>query len=164
HDVIIDRHLDPLSLILPDDARRPDLGERLWMQTSPEFGMKRLLAAGMEAIFQVAKAFRGGEVGPRHNPEFTMVEWYRVGDDMHRGTSLLSDFCWSLIDTPAERLSYADAFERHVGLNPHLAEVNELKAAAVQHAVDAPDGLDDRDAWLNLLLACLVEPMLGRRR
>src|SRR5437879_1794831 len=78
HDTVVDRHLDPLAVTLFSDTRRPEEGQRLWLQTSPEFGMKRLLAAGATAIYQITRAFRGGEIGPFHNPEFTMVEWYRA--------------------------------------------------------------------------------------
>lgn len=164
HDVVVDQHIDPLSVVLFDDPRQPEVGERLWLQTSPEFGMKRLLAAGMEAIYQVTRAFRGGEIGRLHNPEFTMVEWYRAGDDMTAGMTLLSDLCTELLNLPAaELLSYASAFERHVGVDPHRASIDELRAAAKRLGVSIPEGLhDDRDEWLNLLLAMCVEPHLGR--
>jgi elongation factor P--(R)-beta-lysine ligase len=163
-DVVVDRHLDPMCAVLAEDPRQPDIGRRLWLQTSPEFGMKRLLAAGATAIFQVTRAFRSGEIGRLHNPEFTMVEWYRAGDDMAAGMALLSDLCETLLDRgPAERLSYAAAFERHVGLNPHLADIESLGAAAKKLKVNVPDGIGgDRDGWLNLLLAECVEPHLGQ--
>ena len=90
-DVVVDRHLDPLSFVLPDDPRKPDVGRRMWLQTSPEFAMKRLLAAGGEQrrgpFIRVTRAFRGDEIGPLHNPEFTIVEWYRIGDDMRPACS-----------------------------------------------------------------------------
>src|SRR5262245_6578626 len=98
-DVTVDRHLDPMSTVLADDPRRPEIGRRLWLQTSPEFGMKRLLAAGATAIYQITRAFRGAEIGSLHNPEFTIVEWYRVGDDMRQGMTLLSDLCQALLNT-----------------------------------------------------------------
>lgn len=163
-DTVVDRYLDPMSSILAPDARSPDLGRRLWLQTSPEFGMKRLLAAGATAIFQVTRAFRNGEIGPRHNPEFTMVEWYRTGDDMAAGIALLADLCCTLLQCQSvERLSYAAAFERHVGLNPHTAPIAELVAASHRFNISVPEGLgNNRDNWLNLLLAECVEPHLGQ--
>ncbi len=163
-DVTVDRHLEPLSTILPEDPRRPEAGRRLWLQTSPEFGMKRLLAAGATAIFQITRAFRGGEIGPLHNPEFTMVEWYRVGDDMAAGMGLLSDLCVVLLGTPAaQRLSYAAAFERFAGVDPHTASIEQLSAAAQRLHVAVPAGLgSDRDGWLNALVAECVQPQLGQ--
>ena len=89
---------------LADDPRQPEVGRRLWLQTSPEFGMKRLIAAGAEAIYQITRAFRNAEIGPLHNPEFTMVEWYRVGDGMREGMDLLGELADCLLgaELPSE--------------------------------------------------------------
>jgi lysyl-tRNA synthetase class 2 len=165
HDVVVDRHLDPFSTVLTPDPRHPRRGERLFLQTSPEFGMKRLMAAGAEAIYQITRAFRnGGERGRLHNPEFTIVEWYRRGDDMQQGVKLLSDLAEALLDRgPAELLSYSNAFEQHVGVNPHAASIEELAATAEINRITVPGGLEqDRDGLLNVLLVELVEPHLGR--
>ena len=79
--------------------------------------MKRLLAAGATAIFQVTRSFRAGERGRLHNPEFTIVEWYRVGDDMQAGIDLLDELMQSLLGTPpATRTTYAEAFQQHAGI------------------------------------------------
>ena len=167
-DVVVDRHLDPLSIMLPDDPRRPDVGRRLWLQTSPEFAMKRLLATrgadAPTAIYQITHAFRGGEIGPLHNPEFTIVEWYRVGDDMQAGMQLLSDLCEALLERgPAEQISYQAAFEKHFGFDPHTASIDELRAAAIAATVSAPASLgDDHDGWLDLLLSQRIQSYLGR--
>ncbi|HEX3997477.1 MAG TPA: EF-P lysine aminoacylase EpmA [Pirellulales bacterium] len=169
-DVVVDRHLDPLGVVLPDDPRRPEAGRRLWLQTSPEFAMKRLLATRGEqapgAIFQITRAFRGGETGPLHNPEFTIVEWYRAGDDMAAGMALLSDLCEALLGRgPAERISYAAAFEKFVGLDPHAASSAECRAVAADCGIAVPDSLgDDRDGWLDLLLTERIQTHLGRPR
>ena len=164
-DVTVDRHLDPLSTILASDPRQPDVGRRLWLQTSPEFGMKRLLAAGATAIYQITRAFRNGEIGPLHNPEFTMIEWYRVGDDMRAGMNLLSDLCQELLNSAeAEQLNYAEAFQKHLGINPHTVSVAQLTATASQRSIAVPAGLNEnRDDWLNLLLAECIEPNLGQQ-
>ena len=166
-DTVIDRHLDPFCVVLDDGAAGASPGRRLWLQTSPEFGMKRLLAAGGEAIYQVTRSFRRGERGPLHNPEFTLVEWYRRGDGMAEGMQLLSDLCEALLARgPAERIRYGEAFERHVGLDPHTAGVEELTSKVAALGIAAPESLarDDRDGWLDLLLVERVEPHLGHRR
>jgi elongation factor P--(R)-beta-lysine ligase len=166
-DVVVDRHLDPLSVVLPHDPRHPEIGRRLWLQTSPEFGMKRLMAAGGEAIYQITRAFRAGEAGQRHNPEFTIVEWYRRGDSMADGMQLLSDLAEVLLELgAAELLSYAEAFEKHAGLDPHRATAAEFAELARDRRISISESLlhADRDGWLNLLLTHLVEPHLGQTR
>jgi lysyl-tRNA synthetase class 2 len=161
-DTVVDRHLDPF----PVPLAVPGAKTRLWLQTSPEFAMKRLMAAGAEAIYQVTRAFRRHEQGARHNPEFTLVEWYRRGDSMAEGMQFLSALCAELLGMPpAKPLTYRAAFQEHLGLDPHSATVEELAAAARRHNVAAPQSLghEDRDSWLDLLLVSLVEPHLGKR-
>jgi lysyl-tRNA synthetase class 2 len=159
HDSVVDRHLDPLPLTLFADPRQPGRGERLWLQTSPEFAMKRLLAAGATAIYQITKAFRGGEAGRQHNPEFTIVEWYRVGDYYEAGMQLLADLAESTLGLgPAERMTYREAFRQHAGFDPFVEE-----------SIPSPTSLGlppnaDRDAVLDFLLTARVEPHLGRGR
>lgn len=163
-DTVIDRHLDPLSVTLFDDPRSPDVGQRMWLQTSPEFAMKRLLAAGADRIYQVTRAFRGAERGSHHNPEFTMVEWYRVGDSMASGMTLLGEFACELLSADrVSHVSYGEAFQRQVAVDPHTATVKELAAAAKSHGIAIPNDMPkhDPDDWLNLLHATLVEPKLG---
>jgi lysyl-tRNA synthetase class 2 len=126
--------------------------------------MKRLLAEGLPAIYQVTRSFRHGERGGLHNPEFTMVEWYRAGDDMGAGIELLEALCREAAGSPdPKRTSYREAFEQHVGVKPHAASPRELAAAASRSHVAVPDGFSDatRDEWLNLLLGTVVEPRLG---
>ena len=161
-DTVVDRHLDPFSTEIPSDDSR-----RLWLQTSPEFAMKRLLAAGGEAIYQVGRVFRLGEQGPLHNPEFTMVEWYRAGDDMDRGMQLTGELCEALLGRgPAERVSYAEAFAEYAGIDPHAADALALRQTAEACGVAAPASLslEDRDGWLDLLLTERVQPKLGLSR
>jgi lysyl-tRNA synthetase class 2 len=161
-DTVVDRHLDPFSFTFGLGG-----GQRtLWLQTSPEFAMKRLLAAGAEAIYQVNRVFRQDERGPLHNPEFTLVEWYRRGDDLAAGMKLVSDLCEALLGRgPAEPLSYGEAFERYVGLDPHTASIEELIAAA-RKCGSPPESLskEDRDGWLDWLLTERVQAHLGVER
>jgi lysyl-tRNA synthetase class 2 len=166
-DTVVDRHLDPLSVVSPDDPRDPSRGRTMWLQTSPEFGMKRLMAAGGEAIYQITRAFRAGESGERHNPEFTMVEWYRRDDTLEQGMQLLSDLAEVLFERGAsERIAYADAFRSATGVDPHDATGQQLAAAARDLKISISDSLApaDRDTWLHLLMSHVVEPGLGRDR
>lgn len=140
-------------------------GEReLFLQTSPEFAMKRLLAAGSGPIYQLARAFRDGEAGRLHNPEFTLLEWYRPGFDHHR----LMDEVETLLEVTlgcasAERRTYGELFAEHVGLDAHRAEPAALARAAERLGVEVVGlGLEERDPWLHLLWSHAVEPRLGR--
>ncbi len=166
-DVVVDRHLDPIAVTLPADPRRPTLGRPMWLQTSPEFAMKRLLAAGGEAIYQITRSFRAGEAGRLHNPEFTIVEWYRTGDGLAEAMRLLSDLAQAFFACgPAQVMSYADAFRARLSIDPLAASPAELDAAARQAGINIPQNLpaDDRDAWLDLLLAECIQPEFGATR
>jgi len=163
-DTVIDRHLDPLAVFPVDLDLGARVDEPLWLQTSPEFAMKRLLAAGGTALFQVTRAFRGDEQGPIHNREFTIVEWYRVGDDLTAGMDLLDDFSQQLLQRgPASRLSYSDVFADRLGTDPLTSSPAELQSAARRHGLTGPVPWkdDDRDAWLDWLLASCIQPELG---
>ncbi len=161
-DTVVDRHLDPFGVSVSGGAGSD---RTMWLQTSPEFAMKRLLAAGAQRIYQITRAFRQHEQGTRHNPEFTIVEWYRRGDGMAEGMQLLSDLCQALLATPpAVPITYCAAFEKYIGIDPYTASTAEVIAAVKQHGIDAPASLsaDDRDSWLDLLLVSMIEPQLGR--
>jgi lysyl-tRNA synthetase class 2 len=133
----------------------------LYLHTSPEFAMKRLLAAGAGSIWQVCKVFRDGESGRLHNPEFTMIEWYRVGFDHHRlmdevallVKDALRDYV-PLADT--ERLSYRQAFKQYAGIDPLAADDTAFRDCAARHGIAAPAGLD-ADGWCNLLMTHVIE-------
>lgn len=146
-------------------------GQPLYLHTSPEFPMKRLLAAGSGCIYQIARVFRDGEAGRRHNPEFTLLEWYRVGFDHHRLMDEVAELVTELLAgrlalAEPERLSYRELFQRHLDLNPHQAGVAELAACAEVQGVPIPPGMpaDDVDPWLDLLLTHCIEPSLGQGR
>ena len=156
-ETVVDAQIEPLSVSLDAGAKK------YWLQTSPELCMKRMLAAGGQALFQIAHAFRGEECGPLHNPEFTLIEWYRVGDSMRDGMNFLSDLFQSLMKTStAKSLSYRDAFLKFTGLDPFTAEAAEFAqvAAATGLAVPAQLG-DDVDDWLDFFMLEMVMPHLG---
>ncbi len=158
HEVIPELHIEPRSVLCAQSAS-DSMPE--WLQASPELHMKRLVAAGMEALFQVTRSFRGEERGALHRPEFTIVEWYRVGDDMQGGMNLLDELLQALVQTPpAKRTSYGEAFQKFVGVNPHQSTAKEFGALDIE----TPAGMctSDRDEWLNFLLATKVEPQLGK--
>jgi lysyl-tRNA synthetase class 2 len=137
-------------------------GAPRYLQTSPEFAMKRLLAAGSGSIYQLGKAFRDGERGPRHNPEFTMLEWYRPGFSLERlmeEVEALVRGVLTLAADPIPRLSYAALFQRELGIDPHAAPLEQLQAL-VHARVDRQLELAERDACLDLLYSALIEPAL----
>ncbi|QDU31924.1 Elongation factor P--(R)-beta-lysine ligase [Anatilimnocola aggregata] len=164
-DSVIDEHLDPLRVTLFQDAREPDQGEPFYLQTSPEFGMKRLLVAGATAIYQITRAYRGGEAGPLHNPEFTMLEWYRVGDDYEDGRRLLSNLASAAIGCDdAEQITFREAFQRHAQVDPFTADVPQLGAALQANGKEVAANEQDRAVLLDRLLTECVEPKLGQER
>ena len=163
-DSVVDRYIDPVTC-LRSNVVDSSGDEKLYLQTSPEFAMKRLLASGASAIFQICKAFRKGESRSRHNPEFKMLEWYRVGDDLEAGMQLLADLALRLFKADqVDRISYRDAFLQYASVDPFAASVEQLRSACASHKVDAATFADDadRDTWLNLMMSEVVEPFLGR--
>jgi lysyl-tRNA synthetase class 2 len=143
-------------------------GGQLYLHTSPELPMKRLLAAGSGPIYQICKVFRNGESGRLHNPEFTLLEWYRPGFDHQRLMGEVASLVNGLLPEPlaVERISYCDAFLRHLDLDPHTCSVAELRSKAVECGVSGAESMDltERDGWLDLLLTHRIEPHLGRGR
>jgi elongation factor P--(R)-beta-lysine ligase len=142
-------------------------GRERWLRTSPEYPLKRLLAAGVGDCYELGRVFRNGEAGTRHNPEFTMLEWYRVGWDdrrLARETCDLVVAAMDLVGRPATLVerSYARLFEEHLGLDPLLAPEERLRAALGDLRIDA-DGLS-RDDWLDLLLTHRLQPGFPRDR
>ena len=144
---------------------KPIGGDRLqdyYLHTSPEFAMKRLLAAGSGDIYSLGKVFRNGEAEDRHNPEFTMLEYYRVGMDQQ---VLMDDITHLLGAVSAfkevERVSYRDVFKQYLGINPHNASTEGLLELMHQHVDVNPGGLD-RNGCLDLLFSSVIEPALGK--
>jgi len=181
-DIVIDSWIDPIEVAM---------GKQRWfLQTSPEAFMKRLLAAGSGSIFQISRVFRSGESGERHNPEFTMIEWYGVETTWQQQMELTESLVrtavaaaapwskgpstagWSA--SPFRRTTYAEAFRRIFGIDVHSADCSELLHISSQFSVPLPDSITEahatpehqspslRDDILNTMLAFAVEPTLGK--
>jgi lysyl-tRNA synthetase class 2 len=156
-DTAVDAHIEPVSLVGTATNGR---SQRYYLQTSPEFAMKRLLAAGADAIYQIAHVFRADESGRLHNLEFTLLEWYRCHADYCECIDEVAALVGEVLDCGScERLTYREAFLRHAGIDPHAAATEHLRNLASHHGFTDPDA--DRDDLLNFLLAALVEPNLG---
>ena len=134
----------------------------LWLSTSPEYHMKRLLAAGSGPIFQIGKVFRNEEAGNRHNPVFTMLEWYRPHFDMYRLINEVDDLLQQILECPpAESMSYQFAFQQYVGLDPLSADLSELVEKAEKHQLIGAEN-ESRDTLLQFLFSTVVEPQIGQ--
>jgi len=160
-EAIPEAHIDLFEVPTPDGPQ--------WLQASPEAHMKRLLVAltgesndiaTQHRIYQIARSFRRGEVGPLHLPEFTILEWYRTGDDMAAGMELLDQFMREVADAPPTvRTSYGSAFQQYVGIDPHTSDMEELAAVAQRNDIECNSMI--RDEVLDALLVKCVEPQLG---
>jgi len=149
-------------------------GQRRFLHTSPEYAMKRLLAAGCGDIWQICKVYRDGESGRWHNPEFTLIEWYRLGLDHHALMSDVERLIAAMLPPSrasshsgerAERLSYHDAMQLHAGIDPFQDATPMFIAKLDSAGIDVPQDLhQDRDACLDLIMSTLVGPRLGHER
>ena len=164
-DVVVDQHIEPIS-IPGTTVVNTTLAEDsvLWLQTSPEFAMKRLLASGANKIYQITKAFRKSERGDQHNPEFTILEWYRTGDDYEAGRQLLAEFAREILQSgTVEQVTYQNAFKQTIGLCPLNSELSELaETVRSKTGVELGEEAVERDELLNILLSELIEPQLGQ--
>jgi len=172
HHRTTDPHLDSLSSRFRD--------QDCYLNTSPEYAMKRLLAQLQQPIYQVCKAFRDDELGQYHNPEFSMLEWYRPGFDMFALMDELSELVSAVIssklgsmmpvdgaglDIVPQRYTYLQAFERFVGINPHTVTAEECFQLAREKNIEIPQGLtsaDKRDDWLDWLLTQAILPAFNK--
>ena len=131
----------------------------LYLHTSPEYPMKRLLAAGSGAIWQLCKVYRNGEIGRRHNPEFSMLEWYRPGFDHHQLMDEVDALVRAVLaGESARRVTYAAVFAEHTGLDIHQCSDADLQSLAAARC--GFQGELSRDGYLNLLFSECVEPRL----
>ncbi len=154
---ITDPAIEPFITGVSDDSAE----QPRFLQTSPEYAMKRLLAAVGEPIFQISKAFRKGEAGSRHNPEFSLLEWYRPGYDHHQLMAEVAELvCYCLGERPLQKYSYRQLFQERLQLDPFTAPSAALETVARCH-LDPGNLSGDRDIWLDLLMSHLLEPQLG---
>lgn len=158
-----DVHLVSLS-----SMARTDRGQRrLWLQTSPEFHMKRLLAAGSGPIYQLAKSFRDGEIGARHNIEFTMLEWYRPDFSLaaliDETTALIATIMPSFVG-PVVHYRYRELFHTYLAIDPFTTSLDALRALAAERGQMSANTLagDSRETCLDLLMGMVIEPQLGQ--
>jgi lysyl-tRNA synthetase class 2 len=146
------------------------LRQRRFLHTSPEYAMKRLLAAGCGDLWQICRAYRDGESGRWHNPEFTLIEWYRMGIDHHALMSDVERLINAVLPTArqfdfAERLTYVEAVQLHAGVDALDDSLPVLIARLESANVDVPASLrTDRDGCLDLIMSVLVGPQLGHDR
>jgi lysyl-tRNA synthetase class 2 len=132
-----------------------------FLQTSPEYHMKRLLCAGMPSIYQLSKAFRDEPSGRHHNPEFTMLEWYRVGFDYHQLMQEVGAFIQAILGLKQTHFyTYQALFLEKLELCPFKASIEELKACVTRFNIDICGTLNEKDEWLSLIMTHIIEPSL----
>ncbi len=154
----VDAHIDLIPVIDSSSSLR-------YLHSSPEYGIKRLLADGLEDCFQLSHVFRQGEHGRKHNPEFMMAEWYRLGFTFTQMIQETLDFVKLFLgDLPCEIISYRDAFKRYAGIDYVHMTPEELLEYIRKQKIDCyPDILEEgKDALLNLILGVHIEPLLGQ--
>jgi len=153
---VTDPYIESISVHYPID---PD--KNYYLQTSPEYAMKRLLASGSGDIFQISKAFRNGEVGAQHNPEFSMLEWYRLGFNHHDLMEEMEAFLKEILGiNKVERISYRELFKRFLDIDPFLASIEDLKQRAQDLELNDLDetSIQDTDTWQQVLMSRIIEP------
>ncbi len=160
-----DPHLYPFV----SQYRRPGqtVGVDYYLQTSPEFAMKRLLASGSGSIYQICKAFRNEESGRHHNPEFTLLEWYRIGFGLDQLMDEIEALFVVLFDGKrdlgsSKRVPYRKLFEQWVGVDPIHADWSEFAECARRCDLSEATAIcgEDRMIWLDLLFSHIVQPQL----
>jgi lysyl-tRNA synthetase class 2 len=158
---------DPQIQSIPVDVR----GQRYYLHSSPEFPMKRLLAAGSGPVYQICRVFRQDEAGRQHNPEFTMLEWYRPGMDHHELMQEVAALVLTVLPRryalqAPEFMSYAEVFARHGGIaDVHTADLGRYQQAAESAGLQVV-GMEQAgiDSWRDLLMGLVIAPRLGQGR
>ena len=156
-----DPHIDSLQ------SQWQDGGQPVYLHTSPEYAMKRLLAAGSGPIYQISRVFRYGERGRQHHPEFTMLEWYQPGFDHLQLLSEVDELVRMLLAGHVSlqttlRWTYREAWQQTLGVDPFMLDTAHLQQLAGERGIDVTGLGDDRDSWLQLLMTHCIEPALPR--
>ena len=133
-----------------------------YLQTSPEYHLKRLLCAGMPDCYQMAKAFRHEQSGKHHNPEFTMLEWYRLDWSYHQLQDEVIELIQALseLPLPVEKISYQALFEKHCHFNPHQITYDELAVFMAKHYPETINLALSKDGYLSYLMSYVIEPQI----
>lgn len=157
---VTDPHIE--SFAVPIENKTTNTVTHYFLQTSPEYAMKRLLAANSGPIYQICKAFRVGESGHQHNPEFTMLEWYRPGFNHHDLMNEIDLFLQYTIDTPSsEKITYQQLFFQHLEIDPLNIDLLSLKKIIAEKNIAINTTDLNHDTCLQILLSHLIEPHLG---
>lgn len=163
---ITDPFIDTISV--PSESvtgRKDNPAEAMFLQTSPEYYLKRLLCAegdNAEPIYALSKCFRQGETSSRHNPEFTMLEWYMPDWDEHQLMQQLEALIMSVLgDIPVEKVAYGELLQQILNIDPHQASAADVEQAVKARCDIAIDDLD-KDGWLDLAMTHIVEPALPK--
>ena len=152
-EAVVDAHIDLIPATYGGK-------QSCYLHSSPEAGMKRLLAEGIGDIYQLSHVFRDGELGPKHNPEFMMAEWYRTGLAFGEMIDETCDFIRLFLGSmPQETLTYRQAFLEYAGIDPNNASEKQLRDLVPAHS-----GVQTRDDLLNIVLGLKVEPRLGQNK
>ena len=154
----IDAHID----LIPATYSHKEIR---YLHSSPEYGMKRLLAEGMGDIYQLSHVFRDGECGFKHNPEFMMAEWYRIGLSFHQMIEETIDFVRLFLgNLPSTVISYREVFQRYAGFDYLKISEGQLINFLQENHIDPYPGIleEGKDALLNLILGSFIEPQLGK--
>lgn len=153
-----DVYLDSISATIEVSGKQ----ERLFLQTSPEFALKRLVATHQQSVFQIAKAFRNGEAGSRHNPEFTMLEWYRPGLSFNQLMDEVAELVSGILNIETvEQHAYRDLFQDTLGIDPFLSSKEDLADLCLSETGCDMTG-EPIEACLDLLMSHCIEPGLGQ--
>lgn len=160
-DTLVDVHVEPFSLC---DATLPMPNNTGYLQTSPEFAMKRLLLSGVAAIYQIAHAFRKSDRGDWHNVEFSMLEYYRIGDGYNEGILLLAEFIETVLNCQKTiKMPFTEPFFAETHICPHSAICPEFLAFAQSKSIEFPKSYvnGSKDDWIDLIFSECVQPKLG---